>query len=138
MKKSINMALCVTTAFYFAVALLGYAAFGDKAPTNLLIVQHVGSSRTGFTNPYWLVDCANVFVMVNMLGCYQVISAGVSVAYVSAHRACIVPPLQECDDWLSVLCLTQCWLGSSACWGHMHVGIICRVGVICMLGSYAC
>lgn len=74
MKKSINRALCVTTSFYFAVACLGYAAFGDVAPTNLLIVQHVGSSRTGFTNPYWLVDCANVFVMVNMLGCYQVIS----------------------------------------------------------------
>ena len=72
MKKCINMASCATTAFYFAVSCLGYAAFGDVAPTNLLIVQHVGSSRTGFTKPYWLVDCANVFVMVNMLGCYQV------------------------------------------------------------------
>lgn len=74
MKKSINMALCVTTSFYCAVGCLGYAAFGDVAPTNLLIVQHVGSSRSGFTNPYWLVDCANVFVMGNMLGSYQVIS----------------------------------------------------------------
>lgn len=66
------MAMCVTSSFYFAAGCLGYSAFGDVAPTNLLIVQHVGSSRTGFTNPNWLVDCANVFVMVNMLGGYQV------------------------------------------------------------------
>lgn len=72
MKRSINMAMCVTSSFYFAAGCLGYSAFGDVAPTNLLIVQRVGSSRSGFTNPYWLVDCANVFVMVNMLGGYQV------------------------------------------------------------------
>ena len=72
MKRATDTALIVTTTFYLAVGCLGYSAFGDKAPTNLLIVQHVDSSRTGFTNPYWLVDCANVFVMVNMLGGYQV------------------------------------------------------------------
>lgn len=72
MKQATNGAPCITTAFYLAVGCLGYSAFGDMAPTNLLIVQHVGSSRSGFTNPYWLVDCANVFVMINMLGGYQV------------------------------------------------------------------
>lgn len=72
MKRATNNALIVTTAFYVAVGCLGYSAFGDKAPTNLLIFQHVDSFRTGFINPYWLVDCANVFVMVNMLGGYQV------------------------------------------------------------------
>ena len=68
MKQATNSALLVTTTFYLSVGCLGYSAFGDKAPINLL---NVGSSGEGFVNPGWLVDCVNVFVMVNMLGGYQ-------------------------------------------------------------------
>ena len=69
MKQATNFAILVTTAFYLSVGCLGYSAFGDKAPINLL---NVGSSGEGFVRPLWLVDCANVFVMINMLGGYQV------------------------------------------------------------------
>ena len=69
MKQATNFAILVTTAFYLSVGCLGYSAFGDKAPINLL---NVGSSGEGFVNPHWLVDCANVVVMINMLGGYQV------------------------------------------------------------------
>ena len=69
MKQATNFAVLVTTAFYLSLGCLGYSAFGDKAPINLL---NVGSSGEGFVNPHWLVDCANVCVMINMLGGYQV------------------------------------------------------------------
>ncbi len=68
MKQATNFAVLVTTALYLSLGCLGYSAFGDKATINLL---NVGSSGEGFVNPGWLVDCANVFVMVNMLGGYQ-------------------------------------------------------------------
>ena len=65
MKKGTTLAIFVTTAFYMAVGCIGYAGFGDEAPGNLL-------TGFGFFNPYWLIDIANVFIMVHLLGAYQV------------------------------------------------------------------
>lgn len=65
MKKATTLAIFVTTGFYMGVALIGYAAFGDNAPGNLL-------TGFGFYNPYWLIDIANVFIMVHLVGAYQV------------------------------------------------------------------
>ena len=65
MKKATTTAIFVTTSFYMGVALIGYAAFGDNAPGNLL-------TGFGFYNPYWLIDIANVFIMVHLVGAYQV------------------------------------------------------------------
>lgn len=44
---------------------MGYGAVGNEAPTNLL-------TGFGFFNPYWLIDIANVFIMVHLVGAYQV------------------------------------------------------------------
>ena len=65
MRKATTIATSATTVFYLAIAVVGYAAFGDSAPGNLL-------TGFGFFNPYWLVDLANVFIMVHLLGAYQV------------------------------------------------------------------
>ena len=65
MKKATTLAIFITTGFYMGVALIGYGAFGDNAPGNLL-------TGFGFYNPYWLIDCANVFIMVHLVGAYQV------------------------------------------------------------------
>ncbi|KAL3149470.1 hypothetical protein ABBQ32_002254 [Trebouxia sp. C0010 RCD-2024] len=65
MKKGTTLAIFVTTSFYLAVGCIGYGGFGDDAPGNLL-------TGFGFFNPYWLVDIANVFVMVHLVGAYQV------------------------------------------------------------------
>ena len=65
MKKATTLAIFITTAFYMAVGTIGYGAFGDAAPTNLL-------TGFGFFNPYWLIDIANVFIMVHLVGAYQV------------------------------------------------------------------
>lgn len=43
----------------------GYAAFGNNAPGNLL-------TGFGFYEPFWLVNLANVFIVVHLVGAYQV------------------------------------------------------------------
>lgn len=65
MKKATMMGVGVTTAFYTLSGVFGYAAFGNKAPGNLL-------TGFGFYNPFWLVDIANVCVVVHLVGAYQV------------------------------------------------------------------
>ncbi|MCL7036064.1 hypothetical protein MKW94_007366 [Papaver nudicaule] len=52
------------TIFYMLCGCIGYAAFGDTAPGNLL---------TGFYNPYWLIDIANVAIVIHLVGAYQVL-----------------------------------------------------------------
>ncbi|KAF1879466.1 hypothetical protein Lal_00005933 [Lupinus albus] len=49
----------------YALWLHGYADFGDEAPGNLL-------TGFGFYDPYWLVDIANVAIVVHLVGTYQV------------------------------------------------------------------
>lgn len=65
MKKATLMSISVTTIFYLLCGCMGYAAFGDNAPGNLL-------TGFGFYNPYWLLDIANVAIVVHLVGAYQV------------------------------------------------------------------
>ncbi|GLT86090.1 hypothetical protein SLE2022_042530 [Rubroshorea leprosula] len=65
MKKATLFSITVTTVFYLFCGCLGYAAFGDNAPGNLL-------TGFGFYNPYWLVDIANLAIVVHLVGAYQV------------------------------------------------------------------
>jgi hypothetical protein len=44
---------------------MGYAAFGDEAPDDLL-------TGFGFYEPFWLIDIANVAIVVHLVGAYQV------------------------------------------------------------------
>lgn len=65
MKKATLVSVGVTTAFYMLCGCMGYAAFGDQAPGNLL---------TGFGNfnPFWLLDIANAAIVIHLVGAYQV------------------------------------------------------------------
>ncbi|CAN6476097.1 unnamed protein product [Victoria cruziana] len=65
MKKATLLSVAVTTTFYMLCGCMGYAAFGDDAPSNLL-------TGFGFYNPYWLLDIANVAIVVHLVGAYQV------------------------------------------------------------------
>lgn len=65
MKKATAISITTTTAFYVACGCMGYAAFGDQAPGNLL-------TGFGFYNPYWLLDIANAAIVVHLVGAYQV------------------------------------------------------------------
>ncbi|KAL7101937.1 hypothetical protein ACP275_08G087500 [Erythranthe tilingii] len=65
MKKATLISTIVTTAFYMLCGCMGYAAFGDHAPGNLL-------TGFGFYNPYWLLDIANAAIVIHLVGAYQV------------------------------------------------------------------
>nr|CAD1844093.1 unnamed protein product [Ananas comosus var. bracteatus] len=65
MKKAALSSIAVTTVFYLLCGCMGYAAFGDDAPGNLL-------TGFGFYNPYWLLDIANLAIIIHLVGAYQV------------------------------------------------------------------
>lgn len=65
MKKANLISVVVTTTFYMLCGCMGYAAFGDLAPGNLL-------TGFGFYNPFWLVDIANIAIVIHLVGAYQV------------------------------------------------------------------
>ncbi|QCD99878.1 Amino acid transporter [Vigna unguiculata] len=64
MSKATSVSVLVMTIFYLLCGGFGYAAFGDESPGNLL-------TGFGFYNPYWLLDIANVVIVVHLLGSYQ-------------------------------------------------------------------
>ncbi|GLJ07349.1 hypothetical protein SUGI_0064940 [Cryptomeria japonica] len=64
-KKSSIIAVATTHFFYLLCGCFGYAAFGDNAPGNIL-------TGFGFYEPYWLIDFANICIVVHLLGAYQV------------------------------------------------------------------
>lgn len=65
MKAATKISIAVTTAFYMLCGCMGYAAFGDYAPGNLL-------TGFGFYNPFWLLDIANAAIVIHLVGAYQV------------------------------------------------------------------
>ncbi|KAF7840145.1 amino acid permease 4-like [Senna tora] len=67
MKKATKISIAVTTTFYILCGCMGYAAFGDKAPENLL-------TGFGFYNPFWVIDIANAAIVIHLVGAYQVFS----------------------------------------------------------------
>jgi len=66
MKKASMVAIFITTFFYLCCGCFGYAAFGDATPGNLL-------TGFGFFEPYWLIDIANVCIIIHLVGGYQVL-----------------------------------------------------------------
>lgn len=66
MRKATTLSIAVTTVFYLLCGCMGYAAFGDNAPGNLL-------TGFGFYNPYWLLDIANLAIVIHLVGAYQVL-----------------------------------------------------------------
>ncbi|XP_058773906.1 amino acid permease 6-like [Vicia villosa] len=65
MKKSAITGVTITTLFYSLCGLVGYAAFGNNAPGNFL-------TGFGFYEPFWLIDIANLFIVIHLVGAYQV------------------------------------------------------------------
>ncbi|GAV65745.1 Aa_trans domain-containing protein, partial [Cephalotus follicularis] len=65
MRKATKLSIVVTTMFYMLCGCMGYAAFGDRAPGNLL-------SGFGVFNPFWILDIANAAIVVHLVGAYQV------------------------------------------------------------------
>jgi amino acid permease len=65
MKTATKASILITTFFYLSCGCIGYAAFDDATPGNLL-------TGFGFYEPYWLVDLANLCIVLHLFGGYQV------------------------------------------------------------------
>ncbi|KAI3448197.1 hypothetical protein Pfo_004862 [Paulownia fortunei] len=65
MKQATLIGTSISTVFYMLCGVLGYAAFGNNAPGNFL-------TGFGFYEPFWLVDFANLCIVIHLIGAYQV------------------------------------------------------------------
>jgi amino acid permease len=63
MWKGVVVAYIVVALCYFPVALIGYYRFGNKVEDNILI---------SLEKPTWLIVAANMFVVIHVIGSYQV------------------------------------------------------------------
>ncbi|XP_014502036.1 amino acid permease 8 isoform X3 [Vigna radiata var. radiata] len=63
MKRANVLGVTAMTILFLLCSGLGYAAFGDNTPGNIL---------TGFTDPFWLVALGNGCIVMHMIGAYQV------------------------------------------------------------------
>ncbi|KAJ9551253.1 hypothetical protein OSB04_015298 [Centaurea solstitialis] len=66
-KRASAVAILLTSFFYLGCGCFGYAALGNDTPGNLL-------TGFGFYEPYWLVDFANVCIIIHLIGGYQLYS----------------------------------------------------------------
>ncbi|CAD6270349.1 unnamed protein product [Miscanthus lutarioriparius] len=83
MQKATRLSVATTTIFYMLCGCMGYAAFGDNAPDNLL-------TGFGFYEPFWLLDIANVAIVVHLVGAYQVFCQPI-FAFVECRAAAAWP-----------------------------------------------
>lgn len=65
MWRGVIVAYIVVALCYFPVALIGYWIFGNEVTDNILI---------SLERPKWLIAMANLFVVIHVIGSYQVLS----------------------------------------------------------------
>ncbi|KAJ4839410.1 hypothetical protein Tsubulata_016865 [Turnera subulata] len=63
MWKGVLVAYLVVAICYFPVAMVGYYYFGNSVDDNILITLE---------KPIWLIATANIFVLVHVIGSYQI------------------------------------------------------------------
>ncbi|KAK7384966.1 hypothetical protein VNO78_30669 [Psophocarpus tetragonolobus] len=67
MKMANKIGISTMTFIFLLSACSGYAAFGSNTPGSILMSY-------GFKEPFWLVDLANGFIIVHLMGAYQVLT----------------------------------------------------------------
>nr|KYP53672.1 Lysine histidine transporter 2 [Cajanus cajan] len=63
MWRGVVVAYIVVAICYFPVALIGYWMFGNEVDSDILI---------SLEKPAWLIAMANLFVVVHVIGSYQI------------------------------------------------------------------
>jgi hypothetical protein len=96
MKRAVNVSLSVMTAFYVAVAVSGYAVFGDTA-ANQFGVLIPDDILEGFPGPVWVVNLANALVLVGRRARGALLLLAISVRAAAAARRSWIsqPPTQS-------------------------------------------
>ncbi|KAI4337522.1 hypothetical protein L6164_015927 [Bauhinia variegata] len=67
MKRANLMGISTMAILFLICGGFGYAAFGDHTPGNML-------TGFGFYDPFWLVDLGNLFIVIHLVGAYQVMA----------------------------------------------------------------
>ncbi|WVZ96175.1 hypothetical protein U9M48_041844 [Paspalum notatum var. saurae] len=67
MQKAMRLSVATTTVFYMLCGCMGYAAFGDAAHRDLVL-----RGFDGFCVPLWLLDVANLAIVVHLIGAYRI------------------------------------------------------------------
>lgn len=75
MWKGVIVAYLIVALCYFPVAIVGYWNFGNAVDDNILI---------SLERPRWLIAAANMFVVVHVIGSYQVIKYRCKLIYSSS------------------------------------------------------
>ncbi|KAM1103135.1 hypothetical protein ACFX19_011873 [Malus domestica] len=68
MWKGVVVAYIVVALCYFPVSFVGYYIYGNTVEDNVLI---------SLEKPVWLIAAANMFVVIHVIGSYQVFAMGV-------------------------------------------------------------
>ncbi|PNY13118.1 amino acid permease 8-like protein [Trifolium pratense] len=63
MKRANIIGVSTMTMIFLLCSCLGYAAFGDQTPGNIF---------AAFYEPYWIVALGDAFIIIHMIGAYQV------------------------------------------------------------------
>lgn len=77
MWRGVVVAYIVVALCYFPVALIGYWMFGNAVEDNILI---------SLKKPAWLIAMANMFVVVHVIGSYQVSSKLIDLLFVGTLK----------------------------------------------------
>ncbi|KAL0922689.1 hypothetical protein M5K25_006696 [Dendrobium thyrsiflorum] len=93
-KKASMASIIITTFFYLCCGCFGYAAFGDDTPGNLL-------TGFGFYEPYWLIDFANICIIIHLIGGYQVYSQPI-FAFVERWLSIKLPLTRLVNDFYTI------------------------------------
>ncbi len=83
MRKSIFSSMFFISGLKLAIGCFGYSAFGQQVPVNILTKK----GTVGFFNPDWLIDIANVCVVVRIMGSYQVSQLSFSISVTACHAS---------------------------------------------------
>ncbi|CAH1420559.1 unnamed protein product [Lactuca virosa] len=74
MWKGVIVAYIVVAVCYFPVAIIGYWVFGNEVSDNILI---------SLEKPTWLIAMANLFVVIHVIGSYQIYAMPESVCCIN-------------------------------------------------------
>lgn len=78
MKKANRTGIVTMTIVFILCSCSGYAAFGPLTPGSILM-------GSGFREPFWLIELANVFIVVHLIGAYQVRYLSTKVSLLSLN-----------------------------------------------------
>jgi amino acid permease len=122
MKKATAVSVVVTTVIYLLCGCVGYAAFGSAAPDNML-------TGFGFYEPFWLLDVANAFVVVHLVGTYQVMTQPV-FAYVERRAAAAWPGSALVRE-------REVRVGATVAFSVSPIRLVWRTGYVCVTTAVA-